>query len=108
VRRVRAMSLWLVRVRHAWQQPRLARLSLPRDRDRAYWLGRNPWSDLVISNRTVSRCHARLNFGPDGWILTDLSSTNGTRVNGWIVTRPQVVRPGDRVSFGSQTVVLTR
>jgi hypothetical protein len=108
VRRVRAMSLWLLRIRHAWQQPRLARLSLPTDRDRAYWLGRNPWSDLVFPNRTVSRSHARLNFGPDGWMLTDLGSTNGTRINGWIVTRPEVLRPGDRVSFGSQTVVITR
>jgi hypothetical protein len=108
VRRVRALSGWLLRVRHAWQQPRLARLSHPTDGDRAYWLGRNPGSDLVFSNRTVSRSHARLNFGPEGWILTDLGSTNGTRVNGWIVTRPQVVRPGDRVSFGSQTVVITR
>ena len=108
MRRVRATSLWLLRVRHAWQQPRLARLSLPTDKDRAYWLGRNPWSDLVFSSRTVSRSHARLNFGPDGWILTDLGSTNGTRINGWIVTRPEVLRPGDRVSFGSQTVVTTR
>jgi FHA domain/DUF1707 SHOCT-like domain len=108
VRRVRETSLWLLRVRHAWQQPRLARLSLPADGGRAYWLGRNPESDLVLSNRTVSRSHARLNLGPDGWMLTDLGSTNGTRVNGWIVTRPQIVRPGDRVSFGSQTVVLTR
>ena len=108
LRRVRAMSLSLLRVRHAWQQPRLARLSLPTDGARAYWLGRNPGSDLVFSNRTVSRSHARLNLGPDGWILTDLGSTNGTRVNGWIVTRPHVVRPGDRVSFGSQTVVIAR
>ena len=108
VRRVRAMSLWLLRVHHAWQQPRLARLSLPTDRDRAYWLGRNPWSDLAFSNRTVSRSHARLNFGPDGWVLTDLGSTNGTRVNGWMVNGSQVVRPGDRVSFGSQKVVITR
>jgi pSer/pThr/pTyr-binding forkhead associated (FHA) protein len=56
----------------------------------------------------VSRSHARLNFGPDGWVLTDLGSTNGTRVNGWVVNRPQVVRPGDRVSFGLQAVVITR
>ena len=108
LRCVRAMSLWVLRVRHAWQQPRLARLSLPKDGGRAYWLGRNPASDLVFSNRTVSRSHARLNLGPDGWILTDLGSTNGTRINGWLVTRPHVVRPGDRVSFGSQAVVIAR
>ncbi len=108
LRHVRATSVWLLRVRQAWQQPRTARLRLPTGGDRAYWLGRNPESDLVLSDRTVSRSHARLNLGPDGWMLTDLGSTNGTRVNGWIVTRPQIVRPGDRVSFGSHTVVLTR
>lgn len=108
VRRVRAASLVLVRIRNAWQQPRIARLALPRDVGRAYWVARNPGSDLRFSDPTVSRSHARLSFGPDGWVLADLGSTNGTRVNGWLVSRPQVVRPGDRVSFGRQTVVITR
>jgi hypothetical protein len=108
VRSVRAGSLALVRIRNAWQQPRLARVCLPRDISHAYWVGRNPESDLRFSNRTVSRAHARLNFGPDGWMLTDLGSTNGTRINGWVVNRPHVVRPGDQVSFGNQTVVITR
>jgi pSer/pThr/pTyr-binding forkhead associated (FHA) protein len=62
----------------------------------------------VLSDPTVSRNHARLNMGPDGWILTDLGSTNGTRINGWIVTSPRVVQPGDQVSFGLQRVVITR
>jgi hypothetical protein len=108
LRRVRALSLFAVRVRGAWRQPRLARLPLPTDDSRAYWLGRAPGSDLRLTHASVSRNHARLNAGPDGWILTDLGSTNGTRVNGWIVTRPQIVRPGDVATFGQQTVVVTR
>jgi pSer/pThr/pTyr-binding forkhead associated (FHA) protein len=35
------------------------------------------------------------------WLLVDLGSTNGTRLNGWRITRPVAVRPGDRVAFGS-------
>jgi hypothetical protein len=108
LQRVRAASLFAVRLRGAWRQPRLARLTLPADGSRAYWLGRAPGSDLRLTHPTVSRSHARLNAGPDGWVLTDLGSTNGTRVNGWVVARPQVVRPGDVVTFGQQSVVVTR
>jgi pSer/pThr/pTyr-binding forkhead associated (FHA) protein len=49
---------------------------------------------------TVSRIHARLEQTPDGWLLKDLSSTNGTRVNGWKVRGQVGVRPGDVVRFG--------
>ncbi len=44
--------------------------------------------------------------GLRGWLLTDLGSTNGTRLNGWRVREPVPVRPGDRVSFGAVTFVL--
>jgi len=108
LRQVRKASLFAARLRGAWRQPRLTRLNLPADGSRAYWLGRAPGSDLRLTHASVSRSHARLNAGPDGWVLTDLGSTNGTRVNGWIVSRPQVVRPGDVVTFGQQTVVVTR
>ena len=58
----------------------------------------------VFSNRTVSRSHARLNLGPDGWILTDLGSTNGTpgerldrprglKSCGQVIASPSVRRP---------------
>jgi hypothetical protein len=42
LRRVRAASLFAVRLKGAWRQPRLARLPLPTDDSRAYWLGRAP------------------------------------------------------------------
>ncbi len=49
---------------------------------------------------TVSRRHATLERTADGWLLTDLESTNGTRVNGWRVRGKVSVTPGDLVSFG--------
>jgi pSer/pThr/pTyr-binding forkhead associated (FHA) protein len=50
---------------------------------------------------TVSRRHATLERTQDGWLLTDLESTNGTRVNGWRVRGKVKVTPGDLVSFGN-------
>ena len=56
---------------------------------------------------TVSRIHARLERTPEGWVLKDLSSTNGTRVNGWRVRGQVTVRSGDVVRFGDVEYYLT-
>ncbi len=50
--------------------------------------------------------HARLERAGDGWLLTDLGSTNGTRLNGWRIREPVPVRAGDRVAFGSAVFVI--
>ena len=44
-------------------------------------LGRVPENDLVVEHPSVSRQHARIDFGPQGYIVTDLGSTNGTFVD---------------------------
>jgi hypothetical protein len=67
----------------------------------SYTIGRDRDCDLFIGDLTVSRSHARLERSGDGWMLADLGSTNGTRVNGWRVRQPVLVREGDRVMFGS-------
>jgi pSer/pThr/pTyr-binding forkhead associated (FHA) protein len=55
----------------------------------------------------VSRRHARLEREETaGWLLTDLGSRNGTRVNGWRVRDSVQVRPGDLVRFGDVVYVL--
>jgi pSer/pThr/pTyr-binding forkhead associated (FHA) protein len=41
-----------------------------------------------------------------GWLLSDLGSTNGTRVNGWRVKQVRV-RPGDRVQVGRVRLRIT-
>jgi hypothetical protein len=89
---------------------RTDRLPLPPDDGRPRVVGRHPDADLVLTDPTISRWHARLerDAATGGWLLTDLGSTNGTRVNGWRVDAPQWVRPGDRLTFGLHTVVLSR
>jgi pSer/pThr/pTyr-binding forkhead associated (FHA) protein len=54
----------------------------------------------------VSRRHAELVRGPDGWLLSDLGSHNGTRLNGWLVRQAVAVRAGDRLEFGSAVFVI--
>jgi FHA domain/GAF domain len=47
-----------------------------------YVLGRDAASALVVDDDRVSRRHARLRRGREGWELDDLASKNGTLVNG--------------------------
>ena len=75
-------------------------LQFPRGPGIFFSIGRDASCDLAISDMTVSRLHARLERTRDGWLLTDLTSTNGTRVNGWLVRGQVRVRAGDLVSFG--------
>lgn len=64
-------------------------------------IGRHPACDVIISAATVSRQHAQLTFRDGGWILQDLGSTNGTRVNGQPVGRCRL-RPGDQLVVADQ------
>ena len=108
VRMASSLSWFVFRMRLAWHSPHQDRLSLPAETAHTYLLGRAQDCDLLIRDPTVSRNHARLDFTGDGWLLTDLGSTNGTRINGWTLTGPELIRPGDHVSFGSQTFLITR
>jgi hypothetical protein len=80
-------------------------LQFPRGGGDQFSIGRDATCDLAIADMTVSRLHAQLERTPDGWLLSDLESTNGTRVNGWRVRGKVPVGPGDLVSFGSLEVV---
>ena len=71
-----------------------------------YTIGRDSACDLLIEDLSVSRWHARLEHAAGRWILTDLGSTNGTRLNGWRVRDPVPVQAGDRVGFGSAEFVI--
>jgi predicted component of type VI protein secretion system len=62
-------------------------------------LGRSPECEVVVAHPSVSRLHARIARDADGWVLADLGSRNGTRVNGRRVERVRLA-DGDRVELG--------
>ena len=70
-----------------------------------YVIGRDPVCDLVVGHPSVSRRHAALVPYHDRWMVRDLGSTNGTRVNGWRVKHAVVVC-GDEIALGEQRIVL--
>jgi DNA-binding winged helix-turn-helix (wHTH) protein len=61
-------------------------------------LGRESTCEVMIADRQVSRFHARLTPTPEGIILEDLGSKNGTHHNGVSLTAPVVLQDGDIVS----------
>ncbi|MGV9308837.1 FHA domain-containing protein [Nonomuraea sp. NPDC003727] len=98
---VASVSEFTTRVQSAWRKPRLPRLALPDDSRLRYVVGRGSACDLVLADLTVSRVHAELRRTDDGsWMLVDLGSLNGTRLNGWRLVGPARVRSGDEISFG--------
>lgn len=61
-------------------------------------LGREASCDVVVADRQISRYHARLTPTPEGVILEDLGSKNGTHHNGVPLSGPVVLQDGDVVS----------
>lgn len=64
-------------------------------------LGRAEGNDVVVPEMSVSRKHATLTAGPDGFLVTDVGAANGTRVNGRPApTGGYLLSSGDIVAFG--------
>jgi pSer/pThr/pTyr-binding forkhead associated (FHA) protein len=68
-------------------------------------IGRDPDCALVVTDPTVSRRHAELRREGDRWVVADLGSSNGTRVNGWRIRRA-TVGLGDELMLGRHRMVL--
>jgi hypothetical protein len=83
-------------------------LAFPSGGQNRFTIGRDLGCDMVLPDPTISRWHAGLKRGASGWMLDDLGSTNGTRLNGWQVRAWVPVRDGDLVSFGAATYVFGR
>ncbi|HVK19279.1 MAG TPA: FHA domain-containing protein [Fimbriiglobus sp.] len=62
-------------------------------------IGREEGNALRLNDERVSRYHAKVQAEEGDVILTDLDSTNGTRVNGTAV-QIRRLRPGDQLSIG--------
>jgi hypothetical protein len=64
-------------------------------------IGRDAVCGLIVSDRRVSKRHARLRWTGSGWLLEDLGSKNGTTLNGAPTspTGPEL-RDGDWICLG--------
>jgi len=65
-------------------------------------LGRDVSCDIVIDDERASRRHAQVRPSARGWIVEDVGSTNGTRVNGFRMT-VQLLVDGDVITIGATT-----
>jgi len=83
-----------------------APLDFPPGSGTRFTIGRTRDCDLCLTDLSVSRTHALLVRRQEGWVLSDLGSHNGTRLNGWLVREPVQVRAGDRVEFGSMAFII--
>ena len=63
-------------------------------------LGRDDEAHITIDDQLASRSHAHIRPSPQGWVLEDLGSTNGTRVNGFRASA-QILSDGDKVTIGA-------
>lgn len=63
-------------------------------------IGRLPESNIVLADPNVSRAHAEIRPRGVGYVVVDLGSTNGTKVNGVRVSERALV-DGDEIAFGN-------
>lgn len=67
--------------------------------------GRRLDTDIRITDRTVSRRHAKITETSKGFVIVDLDSGNGTILNGRRIVRTMPLRDGDRVRIGRSVFI---
>lgn len=68
-------------------------------------LGRHPECTIVVDAGAVSRYHAKVTRKPDGFVIEDSGSRNGTYLNGKLLNGPQFLREGDLIRISEITLV---
>ena len=67
-------------------------------------IGREEGNDIQLNDERISRFHVKLQQDHEQIVLTDLESTNGTRVNGEDI-QIRILRFGDLVSVGRSVLL---
>jgi predicted component of type VI protein secretion system len=68
-------------------------------------VGREEGNDIQLNDERVSRCHFKVQRDNDRLVLTDLDSTNGTKVNG-VECQLKILRHGDLISVGRSLMLV--
>jgi hypothetical protein len=67
-------------------------------------MGRSRQCEVMVDDPNVSRQHAEIRPRGGSWVVTDLGSTNGSRLNGQRLDQPTVLKPGDEIELGTTTL----
>jgi len=67
-------------------------------------IGRLTTCEVVRADPNASRRHAEVRPDGNGWVVVDLGSTNGTRVNGLPVVGDRVLADGDVIAIGASSL----
>jgi pSer/pThr/pTyr-binding forkhead associated (FHA) protein len=67
-------------------------------------------NDIILSDHLVSRNHARINYSNRQFYITDLASSNGTKINGYLIQKPDFLIAVDKdvITMGSYTMQIKR
>ncbi|TWU65678.1 MULTISPECIES: FHA domain-containing protein [Crateriforma] len=68
-------------------------------------IGREEGNDIQLNDERVSRCHLKIQRDNDRLVLTDLDSTNGTKVNG-VECQLKILRHGDLIAVGRSLMLV--
>ncbi len=69
------------------------------------FIGREKDNDIILSGEGVSRYHAKIELDDKGeWIVRDLGSSNGIKVNSKKTDSFQKLESGDLISLGSDKI----
>jgi len=97
------MSMWILQTSESDDSPLTFRLGSGAIKT----IGRAPRADFIVDAALVSRLHCRLEAGDNNLDVIDLSSTNGTYVNGKRVKRARLTS-GDRLRVGRVELTVRR
>lgn len=71
-------------------------------------IGRHLTNDIVVNDKRVSRFHAEIRCEHGQFVLYDLGSTNGVKVNGVQARQPVPLRNNDTLTVGSYEFIFQR
>src|SRR3954469_8918851 len=72
--------------------------------DGEYVIGRRSDCQIFVPDMRVSRQHARLYKGEDGWTLEDLGSNNGTYLNGTRLQGSSALKTDDEITIANNKI----
>ncbi len=92
----------------------MARLVIEENHEKRYYrltddvttIGRAEINSIQITDVKSSRCHCQITVDDEDYVLTDLESQNGTRVNEFRIVDSLMLKPGDVIQIGQTRITL--